>query len=301
MGQTKRLLKLANNAQQKHHFSAFTIAVIKKYNDDGAGRHAALLTYYSFLSIFPLLLVLTTLTDTLIGKTPHLEATIIKGVTNYFPLLGNQLAEHVHRIHAGGLALFSGIVFILYGTRGVANAFSRGVQDIWHIPESRRTKFPRTLLKSLGLVVIGGLGLITASILAGLATATSHGWLFRIISVAINVFILFWLFRVLLYFALSRRVTLRETRAGAATAAIGLVILQALGGYVLAHELKHLSALYSYFAVALGLLFWLYLQTQVLYYAIEIATVSSRKLWPRSLDPSHPSAVDLHLLASQLK
>ena len=283
MNRLQKSLKRFNKAQQRHHFSAFTVAVIKRYYEDGAGRQAAMLTYYSFLSLFPLLLILTTLTDSLVGRDVHTRNLIIKGVTNYFPLLGNQLSSHVHSLHAGGLALISGIVFILYGTRGVANAFTRGVQYIWRIPEHQRDKFPKTLYKSLGLVVVGGFGLLGASVLASLASSAGKGLDFRVLSVAINLFILFWLFRLLLDLTLPSHISLKETRAGAATAAIGLVILQLIGGYVIAHELRHLNALYSYFAVTLGLLFWLYLQSQVIYYSIEIALVSSRKLWPRSL------------------
>lgn len=77
--------------------------------------------------------------------------------------------------------------------------------------------------------------------------------------------------------------TIKEVRPGAIAAAIGLVILQSLGGYILTRELKSLDALYSNFAIPLGLLFWIYLQAQMLYYAAEIAVVSSKRQWPRSL------------------
>jgi YihY family inner membrane protein len=289
------LLKSLNNIQQKHHSIAFVIAVIKKYSDDQAGREAALLTYYSFLSLFPLLLVLTTVTDTLISKDPNLRATVIKGLTDYFPLLGSQLSTHVHRLHEGGFALISGLLLIVYGTRGLANSFTHGVQDIWFIDKSKRDGFPKNIYNSLALIVVGGVGLIGASIIASLTSAAGHGMIFRLFSLIINLFILFWLFCFLLKFCLPKQIMLKEIRLGAIVAAIGLLILQSLGGYILSHELKHLSALYSYFAVALGLIFWLYLQAQVIYYSVEIAVVNSKKLWPRSLDNAYPAAADKRL------
>lgn len=272
-----------DKVQQRHHLSAFIVAVIKKYNDDHSGRHAALLTYYSFLSLFPFLLIVTTIADALIGNDPHIRSIVIKGVTNYFPLLGSQLSSHVHSLHGSKLALVIGLLFILYGSRGVASAFTRGVQTVWRIPEDHRDKFPKSLFKSLAIVVLGGTGLLVASIIASLASSAGKGMDFRFLSVLINLFILFWLFRLLLDLSLPRHISLKETRAGAAAAAIGLVTIQLIGGYVLAHELKHLGALYSYFAVTLGLLFWLYVQSQVIYYSIEIAIVSSRRLWPQSI------------------
>lgn len=283
MQSVQRLVRRVDAYQQRHRFTAFTYAVIKKYSQDDAGQQAALLTYYSFLSLFPLLLVLTTVTNGILGDHPHLAATVIKGLTNYFPLLGNQLSGHVHSLRRNGLALVAGVLFTLYGSRGVANAFRHGVRHVWGVPKQNES-FPRALLKSLELLVVGGLGFIVASISVGWTSAAGHGLAFRGLSIIVNLFILFWLFTFLLNASLPRHIGLKETRLGAAAAAVGLVILQALGGYILAHELKSLDALYSYFALALGLLFWIYLQAQTLYYAVEIAAVSSQKLWPRSFN-----------------
>ena len=70
-----------------------------------------------------------------------------------------------------------------------------------------------------------------------------------------------------------------------------------LGGYLLKRELKNLDALYSYFALALGLLFWIYIQVQVLFYSLEIAAVRSQNLWPRSLTNKKLTVADHHLIA----
>ena len=53
----ERLLAWADALQQRHGVLGFPYAVVKKYGDDAGGRQAALITYYGFLSIFPLLLV----------------------------------------------------------------------------------------------------------------------------------------------------------------------------------------------------------------------------------------------------
>ena len=270
--------------QQRHHWSAVTYAVIKKYGQDESGYQAALLTYYGFLSLFPLLLVLTTLTSLAANNHPALQQSVIRSTTAYFPVLGNQLAEHISTLHKNGLALAAGILFTLYGTRGVADVFRRGVQHIWRVPAERRPVFPRTIFSSLSIVVVGGLGFSAASICAGLAASAGHGPAFRLLSGAINLFILFWLFTFLLNACLPRHVPIKDVRSGALSAAIGLIILQGLGGYLLKREVRHLDALYSYFALALGLLFWIYLQAQLLYYAVTLAAVRAQRLWPRSLN-----------------
>ena len=286
MKQLNKLINKLNGFQQRHRLTAFIYAVIKKYGEDGAGYNAALLTYYGFLSLFPLLLVLTTLVDKFLSSYPHQKDTVLKSINDYFPSLGTQLANHITTLHTNGIALWVGVLFLIYGAHGVADVWRHGIQDVWGIPKRKREGFPAGLIKSLGIIVIGGLGFLFASVTATVAAAAGQGWAFRTLSIVLNLLILFWLFVFLLNICLPKHVSFKETRVGAAVAAVGLVILQALGGYILTRQLKSLDALYSYFALSLGLLFWIYLQSQMLYYAAEIAVVSSKKLWPRSFsDP----------------
>jgi YihY family inner membrane protein len=278
-----KLLGAFDRFQQRHHLPGFIYAVVKKYGEDDAGYQAALLTYYGFLAIFPLLLIVTTLTSFLATSHPEWQDTIIKSMTDYFPVLGSQLSEHVHGLNKNGLALVIGILFTLYGARGIADSFRHGVNQIWQIPRIDREKFPKSLLKSMELIVVGGIGLIIASLAVAATAGSGHGAVHRLLPIAIDILLLFWLFDFLLNICLPQHVTIKEARAGAITAAVGLVILQAFGGYLLGRELKNLDALYSSFAITLGLLFWIYLQAQVLYYSVEVSAVKAEKLWPRSI------------------
>lgn len=301
MNHLQKLLSKIDTFQRGHGALGFPYAVVKKYGDDEAGYQAALLTYYGFLSLFPLLLVLTTVLGALAGSHPHLRATIIKDTTQYFPALGNQLSEHIGSLHKTGLALVIGVVFTLYGARGIADAFRHGVNHIWRIPKVRRTGFPWAIVRSLAIVIIGGFGFILAAVIAGFAITAGHGIGFHILSVAIDLIILFWVFLFLIKVSLPVHVRFRDIEAGAAAAAIGLVILQTLGNYILRHELKNLNALYSNFAIVLGLLFWIYLQSQIIYYAIEIASVREARLWPRSLTGNELTDADKRAYAWQAK
>lgn len=273
---------------------SFPIAVIKKYSEDEAGYQAALLTYYGFLALFPLILIVITISNKLLGNNPNVQQSVIHSVTNYFPVLGNQIASHIHGIGGSGFALTAGILFALYGARGVAAAFTHGVYHMWHIPKNDRDHFPQSLLNNLTLLVVGGIGFISASIISGIAASAGHGYIFRGLSITINLLILFSLFTFLINFSLPRHITFKDTRLGALVCAIGFVLLQLMGGYVLVRHLKTIDALYSIFAITLGLLFWIYLQAQLFMYAIEISIVSSQRLWPRSLN-NEPTSADKKL------
>jgi membrane protein len=55
----ERIARSIDRLQQRHRPIAFAVAVVKKFSDDQAGNLVALLTYYAFVAIFPLLLALT--------------------------------------------------------------------------------------------------------------------------------------------------------------------------------------------------------------------------------------------------
>lgn len=300
MNIVQRIVAGIDRFQRRHRWAAFIYAVVKKYGDDQAGHQAAMLTYYGFLSLFPLLLVLTTLAGMIASHNAHTQQTLISSITNYFPVLGNQLSEHVHTLHKTGLALVIGLLFTLYGARGVADAFRNGTNHIWQVPRDERDGFPKSVAKDLSIIIVGGVGLVIASISSGVASAAGRGLLFYILSVIINLFVLYWVFIAMLNISLpGKHIPGKKLRSGAATAAIGLVILQELGGLLVSHELKNLSALYSNFAIPLGLLFWIYLQSQVLYYAVEIADIRARRLWPRSLSGQDLTDADKTAYAKQ--
>lgn len=276
--------KKLDTYQQKHHFTGFIYAVIKKYGEDHAGYQAALLTYYGFLSLFPLLMVLTTLTDMFAGNRPELEEAVVKAISDYFPVLGDQLSSHIHSLAGNGPALLIGILFTLYGARGVADVLQNGVQKVWGIDPPKRPGFPLNILKSIGIMVVGGLGFIAVAIISGVAASAGHGLLVVIVSYLVNLFLLFWVYAAIINVCLPKEISLKDIRLGAAVAALGLLILQAIGGYILTRQLKDLNALYSYFAVTLGLLFWIYLQAQMFYYSAVTSVVSTKRLWPRSFN-----------------
>jgi YihY family inner membrane protein len=269
--------------QQRHSVPAVTFAVIKKYGDDQGGNQSALLAYFGFLSLFPLLLVLTTFLQIIFKHESHLKTQILTSLNTYFPIIGNQLQAHVHSLGKTGVALAVGILLTLYGAKGVADAFRNCVNTLWHVPQRERDGFFDALAKSFGIILIGGLGFILAAICAGYAASSGHNYGFRLLFTALNLAILFSAFITIIKLAHAHKVAIRKLWVGAAVASVGILIAQSIGGYVLLHEMKNLSSLYSTFAVVLGLLFWLYIQMQIVVWALEVDTVLALKKWPRSL------------------
>ncbi|HET8709523.1 MAG TPA: YihY/virulence factor BrkB family protein [Candidatus Saccharimonadales bacterium] len=288
----EKLMHRVDSYQRAHPRASFLYAVVKKYGDDQAGHQAALMAYYGFLSLFPLLLVLTTVVKVFLNGHPQLQDKLINGITEYLPMIGNSLEKNVHGVGGGGIALALGILFTLYGARGVADIFRFMVNQLWEIPHVKRTGFPWSILRSMRIIIVGGIGLLLAPFVSGYAASAGHGLLFWFSSLIITLIILFGIFLYLLYASLPHRHSFHDMWPGALLAAIGLVILQSLGSWLLTRQLKHLGDLYGTFAIVLGLFFWLYLQAQVIVYALEAGTVRALRLYPRALAAGHPTEAD---------
>src|SRR3954469_9990068 len=72
-GLVNRVIGWADDVQRRHGALGFPWAVIKKYGDDDGGRAAALITYYGFLSVFPLLLLGVAIVSRVLAGAPELR------------------------------------------------------------------------------------------------------------------------------------------------------------------------------------------------------------------------------------
>ena len=289
------LLDRADALQRRWPPAAFAVAVWKKFSDDRAGDLAALIAYYAFVAIFPLLLVLVTLLDLVLRHDPALRHKLVDSALSAYPVIGTQIKNSVHPLTSTGLALAAGLIGALFGARGVARAMQNALNSVWAVPLDRRPAFPASALRSFGLVVVIGLGQILTSFLSSLAVGAGHlviGVLAEagIIALAFagNVGV-FWL---ALRLATAAEVSWTDLRLGAILSAVSWQALQLLGTFIVGHTLRHTSALYGVFGVVLGLMAWLYLQAQVTLYAVEGCTVRAWRLWPRGLRPP-PTDQDL--------
>ena len=260
MEQLKRLVQAVDDVQQRHRWLAFPVAVVKKYGEDQAGQRAALLAYYGFFSLFPLLLVAVTVIGFVLQGHADLGQRVVDSAVAQFPVVGDEISGTVSqsRLRGSGAALVVGLALTLWGGLGVAEAAQSAMNGIWNVPRRRYPSFLLRRLRGLAWLVILGGGLLLASVVSGVAAAADTAW-----SGPAGV-------------AASTLVNM---------AAIAWALLQWLGGWYVARQLSRASATYGAFALVIGLLSWLYLASTVTLLAAELNVVRSRRLWPRSLAP----------------
>ena len=280
----KQILGKLDNFQKKHRVIAFGAAVIKKYLDVDGGRQAALITYFGFLSLLPLILVATTIAHFYIIDTTNLAGQISETIDKYFPNLGDYLNSNIQGYNKTGLALLIGLLVTLYGVRGGASALRNSLNNVWDVPERLRLKFPASTANSFLIILVGGGGFLTATVLSSYAAALSSFSVLKVLPFLVSFLILIAVFYLIFSLGVnSREPRRRDLLFSAMAAAVGVQILHMIGGYLLTHQLKNLSSLYGAFAAVLVLLFWIYLQVQILLFAAMASVVRAKKLWPRSL------------------
>lgn len=278
--------------QRRHRPLAFAYGVIKKYGEDQAGYQAALVTYYGFLSLFPLLLVVTTVAGIVSYNNPEFGQQISDSVATYFPIFSGALEKGVNTLGKSGWALAIGLLFTLYGARGIADAFRNATNHIWHVPLARRSGFPRSLLRSFGLIIGGGLGFIGTSIIAGWITIFGHSAGVKIATTVVTVMLLYLVFMLIFRLSLPLRIAWQQFRLAAIISAGGVTLLQLVGTALLSYQTEHLANTYGALVVTtLGLMAWIYLQAQIVMYACVINTTKNEAWWPRSLNVDNPTEV----------
>lgn len=281
--------------QQRHRCLAFPLAVWKKFDDDQGSNLVALVAFYGFVSLFPLLLVLITVLDLVLSGHPGLQHRVVNSALVEFPVIGPQILGNLHGFHMAGVGLVIGVIGCVLGARGLANATQNALNTIWDVPRDRRPGFPGSWLRSYALIGVMGLGLLCTSALSGLSTWSGRSAVGDgiraaavVVSLAVNVG-LFWLG---MWLATAPEVHARQLWLGAMLAACVWQALQVTGTYVVAHQLRHASELYGTFGVVLGLVAWLSLQATLTLYAAEIDAVRARRRWPRSLFGSSEAAAE---------
>jgi membrane protein len=122
--------------QRRHPAVGFLVAVIYKYVDDQGGYLAALITYYAFVSLFPALLLLTTVLGVVLVGHPELQQQVVHSAVAQFPVIGDQLGRP-QGLSGGPIGVTIGIVVAVYGGLGVGQAVQNGMDTLWAVPCGR--------------------------------------------------------------------------------------------------------------------------------------------------------------------
>ena len=289
MGLTDRL----DAGQQRHPVFGFPLAVLYKYIDDQGGYLAALIAYYAFVSVFPLLLLLSTVLGWLLVGHPALRDHVLNSALSQFPVIGPQLGEP-GQISGGVTGVVIGTLGALYGGLGVAQALQNAMNTVWAVPRNQRPDpFKARGRSVLLLVTVGGALLGTVVLSAVSAGAGAFGVGVKVVVLAASVAVNAGAFVLAFRISTERELTIGQVAPGAVLAALGWQLLQSFGAVYVGHVVKSATATNGVFALVLGMLAFLYITATLVVLCAVINVVRVDRLHPRALLTPFTDNVDL--------
>ena len=229
-----RLVEKLDGFQRRRRWAGFPLAVVYKFADDQGSYLAALIAYYGFLSLFPLLLLLVTILGFVLQNDAQLQEQLLDSALAQFPVIGSQLRDNVRSLTGSGAGLALGILLTLYGCLGVAGAAQNAFNRAWAVPRNRRPNPIKARLRSLLLLPVLGLGIIVTTGLAGLTTSANAygadlGAALRVLAILLAVVANIGLFMIIFRVLTASQVPTRDLRIGAVAAGVGWQAVQVLG------------------------------------------------------------------------
>jgi YihY family inner membrane protein len=299
-GAAQRALRRVDDLQRRTPILAFPVAVTKKFGDDKGGQLAALIAYYGFFSLFPLLLVFATIVAIVVRDDPTLQRALLDSALRQFPVVGTKIGKSVQQLSGSPLTLGVGIVGAVWSGTAVVTAAQFAMDEVWDVPRAERPALWRRALRALALLVVFAVAIVATATFAGVrdgdgltdaALEIVAGVALLVLSAALFAFA----FRVLTVAPLRWR----DVLPGAIVAAIAWGGLLLLGSWIVDRQIRDASQAYGFFAIVIGLLTWIFLVAQVFVVAAEINVVRARRLWPRSLVAPPRREQDRRSLAAQ--
>jgi membrane protein len=278
-----RALDRLDGWQRRHAAVAFPLAVMRKFMDDRASSLAALIAYYAFFSLFPLLLVFVSVLGFVLQDDPSLRADVVDSALARIPVVGSQLEDQIEPLTGSSAALAVGLAGALWAGLGVTLALGRAFEEIWDVPRRQQRGGLRARVLGVAVLAVLGVALVTTTVVAGFAVGGRIGPAAErlgalCVALAGNAAVLLVIFGLLS----ARPVRVPQLLPGVALAAAGSLVLQSAGGWYVEETIARSTDTYGTFALVIGLLSWFWLGSHLLLVAAEVNVVLCRRLWPRS-------------------
>ncbi|BCY11360.1 YihY/virulence factor BrkB family protein [Actinoplanes sp. L3-i22] len=261
--------------QRRHRAPGFGWAVVRKYLDDGGPREAALITYYGFLSLFPALLLGVVAVSRALTTRPELRQEVVTAIVP--PTLRADVDAAIAALPTSTAALVIGLAGLAYTAAGVVMSAYATLNHLAAVPHRRRSGLLSWALRVLAGLAVLLVGVVTAALLPPVG---AFGTAFAVL------LLVAWLL-------LDRPAPLRALWPAGLLGAAAVTLLLEVGSSVLPRLIRRAGPVYGGFATAAAIFTLLYLLSNALVLAAEVAAVRWGRLWPRGLDTGRPTAADL--------
>jgi len=283
--------------QRRHPVLGVPLAAIYKFFDDQGNLLAAMVTFYAFVAIFPLLLLASSIFGFVLQGRPELQESALNSALAQFPIIGDQLGRP-EGLQGSVTAVVVGALAATYGALGLGQALQNVMNTAWAVPRNSRPNPVLMRLKSLLILVVAGLSVLALSVFSALGSSTEVfgpgvNATLRVLIAFVTVLLVAAVMTALFRLAAARSHSWVRAVPGAVVTAVGWQGLQLGGATYARHVLTETTSLNQTFGLVLGLVGLIFFAAIVGVLGIEVNVVLARRLWPRALLTPFTDAVDL--------
>ncbi|HTQ92021.1 MAG TPA: YihY/virulence factor BrkB family protein [Streptosporangiaceae bacterium] len=294
-GLVNRIIAWADRMQRQYDVLGFPYAVVKKYSDDEGGRQAALITYYGFLSIFPLLLLGVAVLSRVLADHPDLRRRLIDEIVP--KALRSTVQHSLATLPTSTVPLVVGLIGLLLSGTGVVFSAYQTLNHVAAVRHRFRASFFSRYVRVFVVLAVLMLGALATGALTVVATALpGQPALQRAAAILGSALVVFAVLLLGAKLLLARPAPVRALWPGAVLGAAAVTVVLTAGAPLLARLVAKAGPVYGSFATVAGIFALLYLVGQALVYAAEVAAVRYARLWPRALELNRPTAADARAL-----
>lgn len=290
----ERIAKL-DEAQQRKPALGIPIATVKKFSEDRSANLAAMIAFWAFFSIFPLMLA----TVTLLGYVlPEQDKTrVLADIAEYIPLLD---VSTISGLDGNVLALSIGLASALWSGLAVVRVAEEAFNAVWEVPLVERPKFVEQTRRALLALLTIGTGLIASTMMIGFVSGDSApvdlGPFSVLLAFAAAIVVDIAIFVLAFRLLTDRDLSTRDVLPGAVFAGVCFWLLQSLASVIITRHLSSAESTYGTFATVITMLWWFYLQAQLTLLGAQINVVLKRHYYPRGLLDAPSTEADHRLL-----
>jgi uncharacterized BrkB/YihY/UPF0761 family membrane protein len=265
-GLVNRIIVWADRLQRKHGVLGFPYAVVKKYGDDEGGRQAVLITYYGFLSIFPLLLLGVAALSRVLADHPDLRQRLITAIVP--KALRSTVESSLATLPTSAIPFVVGLAGLLLSGTGVVFSAYQTLNHVAAVRYRFRGGFVSRYVRVFVVLARLLAGAVATGALTVAATALpGQRGVQRAAAVPGSALVVF---AVLLFGAkllLARPAPIRALWPGALIGAAAVTVVLNADAPLLARLVTKAGPVYGSFATVAGMFALLYLVGQALVYA----------------------------------
>jgi YihY family inner membrane protein len=256
----------------------FVLAVQRRFGEDEAGFLAASLTYYSFLSLFPLLLLAASVLGFLLAGDPMAQREWAGRLSRSVPGLEGVLGENIQAlVDARAATGLLGVAGLLWSGIGASEAATYALGRIARVQarSSLLRQKARSLATTLGIGALGLLGLGVVAAVASVDVGGVGGVALKLLGPLVGVVLDFGLFLLAFRFLTpGRGRPFGRLWRGALSGALAWTALKLVGTWYVARVVADSSAVYGTLGGAVGALLLLSLAARIFLYGAEINAVA---------------------------